>query len=183
MERQPENRLYRFGSFTVDVARRELRRGDDEVEVQPRVFDLLVYLVQHSDRAVDKDELQDAVWPGMFITETALTRAVMKARKAVGDDASRQRMIKTIHGHGYRFVAELAPAETGESAEPPRPADGSAPAEIPADLPSESRSAVFTERPESHGIAPTLASIEGALELADFGEAAELLFNAVSCLI
>jgi DNA-binding winged helix-turn-helix (wHTH) protein/tetratricopeptide (TPR) repeat protein len=140
LERQPENRLYRFGSFTVDVARRELRRGDDEVEVQPRVFDLLVYLVQHSDRAVDKDELQDAVWPGMFITETALTRAVMKARKAVGDDASRQRVIKTIHGHGYRFVAELAPAETGESAEPPRPAVGSAPAEIPADLPAgESR--------------------------------------------
>jgi DNA-binding winged helix-turn-helix (wHTH) protein/tetratricopeptide (TPR) repeat protein len=109
VEKQPHNEIYRFGAFTVDVARRELRSGGDEVEVQPRVFDLLVFLLENHERAVDKDELQDAVWPGMFITETALTRAVMKARKAVGDDASRQQVIKTIHGHGYRFVAELLP--------------------------------------------------------------------------
>ncbi len=69
--------------------------------MQPRVFDLLVYLATHAERAIDKDELQDAVWPGMFITETALTRAVMKARKAVDDDASQQAVIKTVHGHGW----------------------------------------------------------------------------------
>jgi DNA-binding winged helix-turn-helix (wHTH) protein/tetratricopeptide (TPR) repeat protein/TolB-like protein len=100
--------VWHFGRYSVDTARRELRRNDSPVEVQPRVFDLLVYLITHNDRAVGKDELQDAVWPGMFITETALTRAVMKARKAVGDDASRQEVIKTVHGHGYRFVAELS---------------------------------------------------------------------------
>ncbi len=100
------NRVYRFGRFVIDVSSRELRKDDVEVVVQPRVFDLLVYLIENNERAVDKDELQDAVWPGMVITETALTRAVMKARKAVDDDAATQATIKTLHGHGYRFIAD-----------------------------------------------------------------------------
>jgi DNA-binding winged helix-turn-helix (wHTH) protein/tetratricopeptide (TPR) repeat protein len=109
----------RFGDFTIDPVRREIRHQGREIDVQPRVFDLLVYLARHRDRAVGKDELQDAVWPGMIITETALTRAIMKARKAVGDDASRQAVIKTLHGHGYRFVAPVArPAEGGGSPSP-----------------------------------------------------------------
>jgi len=110
------NRIYRFENFVIDVARREIRRDSEELVVQPRVFDLLVYLAENHERAVGKDELQDAVWPGMIITETALTRAVMKARKAVGDDASRQAVIKTIHGHGYRFVAERLAANADDKA-------------------------------------------------------------------
>ena len=98
------------------------------MDMEPRVFEVLLYLVKNRDRAVDKGELQDAIWPGVFVTETALTRAVMKARKAVDDDASRQKMIKTLHGHGYRFIARLdetpAPSTevstaTGKPAEEP----------------------------------------------------------------
>jgi DNA-binding winged helix-turn-helix (wHTH) protein/tetratricopeptide (TPR) repeat protein len=96
-----------FDGYRLDGASRELRHGDTLVEIEPKVFDLLIYLTANHDRAVDKDELLAAVWPGLVITETALTRAVMKARKAVGDDATRQAVIKTVHGHGYRFVAEL----------------------------------------------------------------------------
>ena len=141
VEKQPHNEIYRFGAFTVDVARRELRSGGDEVEVQPRVFDLLVFLLENHERAVDKDELQDAVWPGMFITETALTRAVMKARKAVGDDASRQQVIKTIHGHGYRFVAELLPEPAAPDQEADERPDHSCRAGIPCAVgyPSQAR--------------------------------------------
>jgi DNA-binding winged helix-turn-helix (wHTH) protein/tetratricopeptide (TPR) repeat protein/TolB-like protein len=102
-----KNELYRFGDYVLHAGRRELSLRGEEIELQPRVFDLLVYLLHHRDRAVDKDELLDAVWPGMVITETALTRAVMKARKAVGDDAATQSVIKTLHGHGYRFVAAV----------------------------------------------------------------------------
>lgn len=102
-----EKPVIRFGDYVLDVARRELTLAGEAVVVQPRVFDLLVYLVEHRARAVDKDEIQDAVWPGVVVTETALTRAVMKARRAVGDDASQQGVIKTIHGHGYRFVANV----------------------------------------------------------------------------
>src|SRR5690606_19801284 len=83
--------------------------------VQPKVFDLVVYLARHSDRAVTKDELQDAVWPGVIVTETALTRAIMKARRAVGDDSERQAVIRTVHARGYRFVAALLPEAVPEA--------------------------------------------------------------------
>jgi DNA-binding winged helix-turn-helix (wHTH) protein/TolB-like protein len=100
-------RVYEFGAFRLDVARRELTRAGEPVELQPRVFDLLVYLVEHRDAAVSKQQLQDAIWSGVVVTEASLTRAVMKLRQAVGDDAGSQSMIKTLHGHGYRFVAPI----------------------------------------------------------------------------
>lgn len=100
--------LYVFGDFVLDPAGRELKKSGIVVEIEPRAFDVLVFMLLNRDRAVTKDELQEAVWPGMIVTETALTRAVMKARKAVDDDASTQGVIKTLHGHGYRFIAELA---------------------------------------------------------------------------
>jgi pimeloyl-ACP methyl ester carboxylesterase/DNA-binding winged helix-turn-helix (wHTH) protein len=101
---------YRFGRYMLDRRSRELRRDRDIVPIEHRVFDMLLYLVEHRDRAVSKDELQEAVWPRMILTESALTRCVMKARRAVGDDSERQAVIRTIHGHGYRFVAPLTTA-------------------------------------------------------------------------
>jgi TolB-like protein/DNA-binding winged helix-turn-helix (wHTH) protein/Tfp pilus assembly protein PilF len=98
---------YRFGSFLLDMASRELLDGENPVVVQERVFDLLAYLVTHSDRVVDKDELLDAVWPGRAVTEGAISRAVMKARAAVGDDAHDPRIIKTVYGKGFQFVAAV----------------------------------------------------------------------------
>jgi TolB-like protein/DNA-binding winged helix-turn-helix (wHTH) protein/Tfp pilus assembly protein PilF len=97
----------RFGAYLLDLASRQLLCDGEPVPVQPRVFDLLAFLAQNAHRAVDKNELQDAVWPGRVITEAALTRAVMKARKVVRDDAQRQAVIKTVHGHGYHFVAPV----------------------------------------------------------------------------
>jgi tetratricopeptide (TPR) repeat protein/DNA-binding winged helix-turn-helix (wHTH) protein len=119
---QPEHTenkdIFCFGAFVLDAAGRELRKLEASVEIEPRAFDVMLYLARNRDRAVDKDELQDAVWPGMIVTETALTRAVMKARKAVDDDASTQAVIKTLHGHGYRFVAPLLVPEPAESPAP-----------------------------------------------------------------
>jgi len=101
------NNIFKFGSYVLNPVQRELKYDGEVVDIEPRAFDLLIFLVQNRDRAVGKNELQDVIWPGMIVTETALTRAVMKARKAVGDDAVRQEMIKTLHGHGYRFVAQV----------------------------------------------------------------------------
>lgn len=98
---------YRFDQFTLDVELQELRAGDDLVSVQKKVFELLIFLIQHRDRVLDKDEIQEAVWPDTIVSETALTRAILKARRAVGDDAQQQKLIKTVHGTGYRFVAEV----------------------------------------------------------------------------
>ncbi|MEO1034264.1 MAG: tetratricopeptide repeat protein [Pseudomonadota bacterium] len=98
---------WRFAGCELDVAARELRRDGELVALEPRVFDLLCFLVDERQRAVDKDDIQTAVWRGVIVSETALTRAIMKARRAVGDSADRQAVIRTVHGHGYQFVAEL----------------------------------------------------------------------------
>jgi len=100
--------VYRFDRCELDPRSRELTRDGRAVAIEQRAFNLLLYLIEHSDRAIGKDELQEAIWPRMILTESALTRCVMKARRAVGDDPHRQQVIKTIHGHGYRFVAPLA---------------------------------------------------------------------------
>ena len=107
--------IYRFGHYALDASARELRRNGERVETEPKAFELLLYLAQYPVRAVGKDELLNELWPRQIVTETALSRCVMKARRAVDDDANTQSVIRTVHGHGYRFVAPLAAA-----AEPPR---------------------------------------------------------------
>jgi len=116
---------YRFGDFRLDPSRRSLCRNGEPVVVQPKVFDLIVHLVEQRERAVSKDDLQDAVWPRQVITETALTRAVMKARKALDDDANQPRMIATLQTHGYHFIAPVTvetPEGTPIGTAEPRPA-------------------------------------------------------------
>jgi DNA-binding winged helix-turn-helix (wHTH) protein/tetratricopeptide (TPR) repeat protein len=103
--------IYRFGHYDLDGSARELRRDGERVETEPKAFELLLYLARHPDRAVGKDELLNELWPRQIVTETALSRCVMKARRAVDDDANTQSVIRTVHGHGYRFVAPLAAPE------------------------------------------------------------------------
>ncbi|MGH8203492.1 MAG: tetratricopeptide repeat protein [Steroidobacteraceae bacterium] len=114
-----ETRTYRFGDCVLDAGRRTLLRGGQPIELQPKAFDLLVYLIEHRDRTIDKDELQAAIWPNVIVTEASLTKAVQRARLAVGDDSDSQAIIRTAHGRGYRFVAELAQT-TVETASPPK---------------------------------------------------------------
>lgn len=109
------SKCYRFGDYTLDVGRRELACSAEPVAVERKVLDLLIYLIEHRERMVHKDELQDAVWPGTIVTETALSRAIMKARRAVNDNADEQAVIKTVHGQGYRFVAEVVPESITET--------------------------------------------------------------------
>ena len=106
MDDSADNRV-RFDDCELDLASRELRRAGIVVSLEPRVFALLVYLYEQRHRAVDKDEIQDAVWKGVIVSETSLTRAIMKARRAVNDSADRQAVIRTVHGHGYQFVAAI----------------------------------------------------------------------------
>ncbi len=105
---------YRFESYVLDAARRELRRGDAVVEVQPLVFELLLYLVCHRERVVPKDELLDALWADAAVTEASLARAVSLARRAVADGENDPPFIRTHARVGYRFTAEVE-----EGADPP----------------------------------------------------------------
>ncbi len=98
---------YRFEDCRVLIQVREIYRAGMLVSAEPKVFDLLTYLILHRDRAVDKNELQDEIWPGAIVTEASLTRCVMKARRVIGDKPKAPTGIKTIRGHGYRFSLDV----------------------------------------------------------------------------
>jgi pimeloyl-ACP methyl ester carboxylesterase/DNA-binding winged helix-turn-helix (wHTH) protein len=109
--------VHSFDDLELDTALFELRRQGAKVPLEPQAFDVLVYLVSHRDRVVPKEELMDAIWGGRFVTETAVTSRIKQVRRAVGDDGQAQRVIQTVHGRGYRFVA---PVQAGPpDAEPP----------------------------------------------------------------
>jgi adenylate cyclase len=100
--------LYRFQDCELDDSLYQLRRSGKPTDIEPRVFDVLAYLLQHRERVVPKDELLEKLWSGQVVSETALTRCIVAARKAVGDDGSKQGVIETQHGRGYRFVASVS---------------------------------------------------------------------------
>jgi pimeloyl-ACP methyl ester carboxylesterase/DNA-binding winged helix-turn-helix (wHTH) protein len=97
---------YTFSGYEIDTDRVELRHGAVAVPIEPQVFDLLVYLIEHRDRVISKDELFGAVWAGRIVSLSTLTSRINAARAAIGDSGSQQKMIKTLARKGYRFVGE-----------------------------------------------------------------------------
>jgi TolB-like protein/Tfp pilus assembly protein PilF len=122
-----------FVDHTLDIDRRELRRGSEAIAVEPQVFDLLVHLVENRDRVVSKDDLIASVWGGRIVSDSTLTSRINAARKAVGDSGERQKVIRTIARKGFRFVAAVrmdgnddalahaAPPALGDIEQQPRP--------------------------------------------------------------
>ncbi len=109
--------VYRFGVCELDEERFELRRDGAAVRVEPRVFETVAYFVRNRQHVVTKDELIDNVWKVKCVSDSALSRCVMEARRALGAENGHQ-WIQTVHGRGWRFVAptdEVAPV-------PPAPA-------------------------------------------------------------
>jgi DNA-binding winged helix-turn-helix (wHTH) protein/alpha-beta hydrolase superfamily lysophospholipase len=98
---------YGFGDVVLDTDRFELRRAGEPVHVEPQVFAVLNVLLERRDRVVPKTELLDEVWGDRFVSESALTSRIKAARKAVGDDGTAQRVIRTVHGRGYQLIAEV----------------------------------------------------------------------------
>ena len=96
-----------FAGCELDTGAFELRRDGSVVAMEPQVFEVLAFLVRHRDRLVSKEELLDEVWGDRFVSESALTSRIKAARRAVGDDGSAQAVIRTVHGRGYRFVADV----------------------------------------------------------------------------
>jgi DNA-binding winged helix-turn-helix (wHTH) protein len=104
--------LYTFGQFELDLGAVELRADGQNVDLEPQVFALLTLLVQNRDRLVSRDELIEKVWDGRIVSDAAVASRVKSARQALGDDGKSQRFIKTIHGRGYRFVAQARAAQS-----------------------------------------------------------------------
>ena len=99
--------IYRFGNYELDAQRCELCCAGQQVAIEPKVFEVLVYLLQHRDRVVTKEELLEQCWSGTFVSEAALTRCLAKVRKTVQPEPTGPPVIKTIYGRGYSFVAPV----------------------------------------------------------------------------
>jgi len=108
--------LYLFDDFELDRRKVELRRRGEAVPVEPQVFALLLLLVDNRERLVSRDEIIEKVWDGRIVSDSALDSRVKSARRALGDDGRTQRFIRTIHGQGFRFVAEVREAGAASGA-------------------------------------------------------------------
>ncbi len=144
--------IYAFGPYELDTRVYELRHRQGVCAVEPQVFNVLAYLAEHRDRVVSKEELLAKLWQDRFVSEATLTSRLKAARKAVGDDGKAQSVIRTIHGRGYRFVAEV------------RVVDGDAPPTPPLPPPTPQRPAGFVGRDAE------LARLRRALALACDGK-------------
>jgi DNA-binding winged helix-turn-helix (wHTH) protein len=86
----PSTSLYRIGDYSIDLAAREIRRGDVSVDVEAKVFDLIALPLDQHDRALSKREINDALWDQRPVTDAALSQLLSKARRALGDDGESQ---------------------------------------------------------------------------------------------
>ena len=122
---QQDNQSYEFGRFRLKVAERVLLREGEPVPLTPKVFDILVTLVQHGGQVVSKDDLMKRVWPNTFVEEGNLTQNISLLRKALGETPGGVQFIETVPRRGYRFVGEsIHPAGNGNgnlSARAPEP--------------------------------------------------------------
>jgi DNA-binding winged helix-turn-helix (wHTH) protein/TolB-like protein/Tfp pilus assembly protein PilF len=106
--------FYEFGRFRIDVAERLLLREREVVPLTPKVFDILLALIEQSGRIVEKDDLMKRVWPDSFVEEGNLTQNVSLLRKALGEGPNGQRYIETIARRGYRFTATVTKSPSAQ---------------------------------------------------------------------
>src|SRR5215831_7466301 len=125
--------VYEFGDFRLDTAKRLLERLDGTtVPLTPRVFETLLYMVEHHDTVLDKERLMEAVWPDSIVEENNLSQNISTLRRIFGETPGSHSYIVTVPGRGYRFVAEVreqtgngnATVEAGEATGPTSPENG-----------------------------------------------------------
>ena len=154
-----DRQIYRFEGFALDTGTAELTLDGAPVAIEPQVFDLLTLLVRHHDRVVSRDEIIEQVWSGRIVSDSAISSRINAARRALADDGTEQRLIKTVHGRGFRFG--VAP-------------DAGPPADAPA-----TPVATTTTKP-SNAVLP-FAPMGDRAELENFADGiAEDILNALS---
>ena len=114
---------YQFADLMLDTDNRSLCRDGSSLALNARYFDALVLLVSEHGQLVGKQRFFDQVWAGSVVTDAALTQCIKEIRRVLGDDAGNPRFVRTVAGHGYRFVAEVHEDDSSG-----RHADDSAPA-------------------------------------------------------
>ena len=139
--------LYEFGDFRLDTAKRLLQRLDGTtVPLTPRVFETLLYMVEHHDTVLDKERLMAAVWPDSIVEENNLSQNISTLRRIFGETPGSHSYIVTVPGRGYRFVAEVSDrTDNGSTAVKAEQRTGPTLAEI------RTEAATATDRQQSPG--------------------------------
>jgi TolB-like protein len=113
--------MFRFGDFELDLDRYELRRAGSVLKTEPRVLEVLNFLIEHRHRLVPKEELLDTIWRDVHVSESALTTTIRDARRALGDASGAPRWIKTVYGRGFRFVGDVMRVSLAPTTASPAP--------------------------------------------------------------
>jgi DNA-binding winged helix-turn-helix (wHTH) protein len=103
-----------FGEFTLDEERRQLLRAGISVPLEPKAYELLSLLVARRPLALSKVQIHDVLWPGIFVSDSALAGLITDLRSVLGDSARQPRFVRTVHGFGYAFSGDAR--EEGQSA-------------------------------------------------------------------
>src|SRR6185295_16123674 len=140
-------RIYRLDGTEIDSARMCLKRDGQERHLRQKTFQVLLYLVEHRERLITKDELIDHVWLDTAVTDNALERCLAEIRKVLGDDSRNPRFIKTVTRAGYRFIGAVEvvdpdkPVPSDQISQAPTAAEIASPVRAPLQF---SRTAVLT---------------------------------------
>src|SRR5262245_55326193 len=124
-----QGRWVAFGDYRMDLPAQRLWRGDREIPLRPKSWDVLRYLVEHPGILVTKNALHRQIWPDAVVSDDTLTKSIGELRQALADDSRAPRFIETVHGRGFRFIAEIrdtggssSDLRKGSDAAPPPPA-------------------------------------------------------------
>ena len=107
--------LIQFDDFTMDTGTAELRRGGTVVSLEPQVFDLIRYLAENAGRIISRDDIIQVVWDGRIVSDASISTRINAARKVLGDDGKKQRLIKTVQRRGFRFMPDTHIHDPGKS--------------------------------------------------------------------
>lgn len=121
--------IHFFAGYQLDTEKCELRSSDALIPVEPQVLALLRLLIENRERLVGKDEIIERIWKGRIVSDAAVASRIKSARRAIGDDGGAQRMIRTLHRLGFRFVGEV------KTINPAKPAFAQATCETEIDPP------------------------------------------------
>lgn len=102
-----DRHIVRFAEFSFDADTRQLMKSGKDIHLSPKAFEFLLVLIENRPKAISKADLQAKLWPDAFVTEANLPGLAKELRRALGDDPRRPRFLRTLHGFGYAFAADV----------------------------------------------------------------------------
>ncbi len=110
--------IFQLDGIELNTEQFSMTREGRVIAVEPKVFDLMVFLIRNRDRLVTRNQLFDELWPGRVVSDNVLSNDVKLARAALGDDGTRQKFIRTVRGRGYQFVGDVVEIDADVTRQP-----------------------------------------------------------------